>query len=166
MVLLQSILNSSSEHADFVNEHEDLLLSRSEKTSTKPASESQVMFKSPVYSKRHDNCDTTLATEDKKKKSVERAVIEISPGFRQPLRLALETEAAMRKGFVRETSCQFCNLTMLCIRDARFVLCPTCRSISPLNDDEDEQSNDTFGVGLGVLKPRKSRLRQRVSSMA
>jgi len=184
MVLVKTILDSALEHADLVSKYKDPLFralegkkrispSRSETTSAKPVFKSPVMFK-PQMSSLPDcsegrDLGTTLASEGKKGKIVERAVIEITPGFRQPLRLALETEAAMRKGFVRESRCQLCKLTMLCIRDARFVLCPICRSIAPLSDDEEEilvQSNKTFGVGLGVLKRTKSPLRQRAPPMA
>mmetsp|Transcript_6861 Transcript_6861/g.7567 ORF Transcript_6861/g.7567 Transcript_6861/m.7567 type:complete len:180 (-) Transcript_6861:201-740(-) len=92
-----------------------------------------------------------------KKKRLERATVEIFPGFKQPLRLALETENAIRNGFVKDTNCLTCSLTIHCIRDAKYVLCPVCRNLSPLGIDNDPLlSDNTFGVGLGFVKTERS----------
>lgn len=87
--------------------------------------------------------------------------IEIYPGFEQPLRLSVETEAAIRVGFIRSAECCVCTLEINCIQDARFILCPVCHTITPLDDNidassdhlstESEDTECSFGVGLGFV---------------
>ena len=43
--------------------------------------------------------------------------------------------------------CMCCRLTILCIQDARYVLCPNCRVVSPMETVVFEGSDG--GVGLG-----------------
>jgi len=86
--------------------------------------------------------------KQKRRGSIERAVIDVQPGMNQPLRLALETKAALEKGFVRQGICASCEVPMSCIQDAKFMLCPLCRYITAL-DCEDKSA---FGIGLGVVQ--------------
>lgn len=85
--------------------------------------------------------------------------VEIYPGFEQRLRLSAETEEAILTGFVRTSECCVCKLEISCIQDARFVLCPVCRTITPLGDDvladhlyfTPEGTEASFGIGLGFI---------------
>lgn len=44
-------------------------------------------------------------------------------------------------------ACVCCDLTLFCIQDASFVLCPGCRVVSPMDGLEYEGTDG--GVGLG-----------------
>ena len=61
--------------------------------------------------------------------------IEISPGNHQVLRGHKETLRYVRRDAVASATCLFCQDTVFCVNDAALVVCPTCRSISPLGDD-------------------------------
>lgn len=102
---------------------------------------------------RRNSLDNSALTpgrqqQQKRRGSIERAMIDVKPGMNQPLRLALETKAALKKGFVRQGTCVSCEVPMCCIKDAKFMLCPLCRFITAL-DCEDESA---FGIGLGVVQ--------------
>jgi hypothetical protein len=73
--------------------------------------------------------------------------IEVYPGAFMRLRGADETWNAIKYDFYMPCMCICCNLTLFCIQDAIFVLCPACRSVSPL----DGVILDGYdgGVGLG-----------------
>lgn len=84
--------------------------------------------------------------------------IEISPGTRVPLRGAVETWQAVRADFYTPCRCFLCSggddaqgcgdgdaaPPIFCIQDAAYVLCPVCRSVSPLDG-----GTGGHGVGLG-----------------
>lgn len=95
-----------------------------------------------------DNSALATNKNGKRRGSIERALVEIQPGLKQPLRLALETESAIRKGFVRGVGCTSCEVQMFCIKDAKFMLCPLCRVITAVECD----SKAAFGVGLGIVQ--------------
>ena len=73
--------------------------------------------------------------------------IEIEPGVYRELRGAEETWNAVATGQVAECSCVVCNLPLLCIQDAEFVLCPGCKVMSPLFHS---YAGGRGGVGLGL----------------
>lgn len=77
-----------------------------------------------------------------------RSQVELYPGFEQPLRLSSETQSAISCGFTRVTVCMSCTVEVHCIQDAKYLLCPVCQSITPLDDCEESVS---FGVGLGFI---------------
>jgi hypothetical protein len=79
------------------------------------------------------------------------ATIEVSPGEYLRLRGAEETWRAIRVDFCMPSECICCTLTLFCIQDAAFVLCPACRVISPmtLTAGGAFQSSSNGGVGLG-----------------
>lgn len=71
--------------------------------------------------------------------------IEVYPGVFSPLRGANETNRAISLGCFKDTSCFDCMARIRCIQDAEYVLCPTCKVISPLLTEKGH------GVGLGLL---------------
>ena len=77
--------------------------------------------------------------------------IEVAPGEFLPLRGAIETWKAVQCDYYIPSTCFACSDTIFCIQDARFVLCPMCRVVSPIDIENaaDEASCSTFGVGLG-----------------
>eukprot|EP00978_Attheya_sp_CCMP212_P037455 scaffold176631_cov50-Attheya_sp.AAC.2 len=81
-----------------------------------------------------------------------RTDLEISPGEYMPLRGSAETWDALEKGFIQTVNCWGCQCSLDCIRDAQLVICPECRTLSPIpslkSDDSDE--NPVGGVSLGV----------------
>lgn len=74
--------------------------------------------------------------------------IEIAPGITARLRGAKETWAAVEADFHLPTTCICCNLSICCIMDANFVLCPECKVVSPM-DGCSPQGGFEGGVGLG-----------------
>jgi hypothetical protein len=71
--------------------------------------------------------------------------IEISPGFRVRLRGADETWRAVENDFYMPTQCIACSITVFCIQDADYVVCPECRVVSPM----EEPATGSGGCGLG-----------------
>ncbi|GKY97845.1 hypothetical protein MPSEU_000742500 [Mayamaea pseudoterrestris] len=78
-------------------------------------------------------------------------MVEVSPDFWVRLRGADETWAAVEHDFYAPVTCFGCSLELFCIQDADFVLCPTCRVVSPMNGIGGGQrpNGRDGGVGLG-----------------
>ncbi|CAB9526418.1 Receptor-type guanylate cyclase gcy [Seminavis robusta] len=72
--------------------------------------------------------------------------VEIEPGVFRTLRGKDETLHAMECGFMIDLSCMVCTMHVSCIADAEFVLCPVCKSVSPIVNN----TGNGGGVGLGV----------------
>lgn len=75
-----------------------------------------------------------------------QSMIEISPGVHVRLRGADETWKAIEQDYYMPTECLCCQVTIFCIQNAEFVLCPDCRVVSRM---EDSSSQGMGGVGLG-----------------
>lgn len=91
----------------------------------------------PPFTPRDESATTTSST-----------ILELSPGWRVRLRGAKETQAAVEGDFYLPTICHGCQMDILCIRDANYVVCPACHVVSPLDDD----ANMDYchgGLGLG-----------------
>lgn len=77
--------------------------------------------------------------------------IEVQPGVNLPLRGKDETLQAIACNFSLQTICMVCSLELACIADAEYVLCPVCKSISPI----DSNTGNGGGVGLGSTQLAK-----------
>jgi hypothetical protein len=77
--------------------------------------------------------------------AVKCMMIEIAPGEYARLRGADETWKAIKYDFFVPCVCTCCTLTLFCIQDATYVLCPECRVVCPLENN----CGDNGGVGLG-----------------
>lgn len=81
--------------------------------------------------------------------------IEISPGVTARLRGAKETMNAVYHDYYALTECMACNLNLGCIKDACYVLCPDCRTVSSVeangenHNDSSSSLHQDGGVGLG-----------------
>ena len=73
--------------------------------------------------------------------------IDISPGVRARLRGFQETKACIERDFFLPALCYCCTLSLFCIMDANYVVCPACRVVSPLDGGADLAYDG--GVGLG-----------------
>jgi len=86
----------------------------------------------------------------------EPAQVEIFPGVSVVLRNVEETMSAIRNDFFIPATCFGCALDLFCISDAQYIICPTCRVVSPLelpspsSSGEEKQSEQQWGLGLGV----------------
>jgi hypothetical protein len=79
-----------------------------------------------------------------------RSMILVSPGHEARLRGAAETWQAIQQDFYLACVCFDCQATLFCILDAWLVLCPHCRVISPIyQNNGDVATNQDGGVGLG-----------------
>ena len=75
--------------------------------------------------------------------------LEIEKGKLERLRGSKEMMQALNVGYVRQVDCLCCPCHMVCIADAAMVLCPNCRSISPIELSA-HPSMECYGVGLGM----------------
>jgi hypothetical protein len=82
--------------------------------------------------------------------------IEISPGIYARLRGSEETWNAIKCGNSTHTKCFSCELSLICISDAEYVICPACRVVSPIFSEYSGKdlmyphSAVSGGVGLGM----------------
>jgi hypothetical protein len=82
----------------------------------------------------------------------ERSMIEVFPGVDVPLRGSFETQQAIRRNFIVRVNCMDCTLSLCCIRNAEYVLCPLCHCVSPLELSCSNVMEGSFGVGLGFVE--------------
>lgn len=77
-------------------------------------------------------------------------MVEISPGFQVPLRRAQETVKAISVDFYAPITCFACTKDILCIADVSYVICPGCKTVSPVEGETFEgRQLRRFGLGLG-----------------
>ena len=74
-------------------------------------------------------------------------LVEVAPGIRAPLRGSDETWQALQDDFYVPGLCWICDETVFVIQDAAFVLCPDCKTVSPVEGDFIDRL--AAGVGLG-----------------
>jgi hypothetical protein len=84
---------------------------------------------------------------DSKLRGAAHPVIEVAPGVKLRLRGSQETWAAISRDFYVPGLCWGCSETIFVIQDAAYVLCPTCRTVSPM--DGTFENPEVSGVGLG-----------------
>ena len=87
----------------------------------------------------------TISTEDKKSNPNGASQIEIAPGILKPLRGSEETWKAIETGNIVPTVCISCALSLHCLDDAEYVICPACRVVGPV-----ECCLQGFGRGIGL----------------
>lgn len=103
--------------------------------------------------------------------SQEPHMVEIFPGVFESLRGAAETWKAIELDYFMPIECVTCSSDIFCIQDSRYVLCPNCRCVGPMQNDA-----EAIGVGLGftyeqlsswqgdILRNRRQRQSRRNSS--
>jgi hypothetical protein len=74
-------------------------------------------------------------------------VIEVAPGIELRLRGSQETWEAIARDFYLPGLCWECSETTYVIQDAAYLLCPSCRTVSPM--DGTFEHPHVSGVGLG-----------------
>ena len=80
----------------------------------------------------------------------EPTLVEISPGVSEPLRPASETVTAVKHDFYVLVTCFGCSQDNFCIADAKYVICPDCRVVSPVEKGALEgRQLQQHGLGLG-----------------
>ena len=82
----------------------------------------------------------------------EYSLIEVSPGEEMPLRGSRETQFAIEQNYVITSNCMGCTLSLSCVRNSKYVLCPLCHCISPLELSSLRTEGNSFGVGLGFVE--------------
>lgn len=98
----------------------------------------------PVWGNHVDKAEDVGVAPSKEQQPA--MMIEIQPGFSLPLRGADETTRALAVNFIVKLNCMVCTLEIQCIGDAEYILCPVCRSVSPIEGN----SGNNGGVGLGL----------------
>jgi hypothetical protein len=87
-----------------------------------------------------------------------RLEVEVAPGVFLPLHGSQETLSAMQEGQLVSRACFVCTLTIMCVPQASYVLCPDCRVVSPVERSAVPTtmkcgatlSGEVGGVGLGM----------------
>ncbi|CAB9528052.1 expressed unknown protein [Seminavis robusta] len=79
----------------------------------------------------------------------ERTMVEIAPGVSIPLRTSEETLEAIRNDYFVPTTCVACTADLFCIEDARYSVCPCCRTVSQLEAAMADREGQHHGVGMG-----------------
>lgn len=81
----------------------------------------------------------------------QRSQIEVAPGYYVSLCGVLETMYAFQKDCIVHTECTSCSAFLYCIDSASMVLCPTCRSIGPVEANASNRTvTESLGLGLTV----------------
>jgi hypothetical protein len=88
---------------------------------------------------------TSQKRRDTNNVAVKCKMIEVVPGEFMRLRGAHETWTAIQNDFYVPCACICCDLTLFCIQDATYVLCPDCQVVNPLEKIDGYDG----GVGLG-----------------
>jgi len=76
--------------------------------------------------------------------------IEVSQGHYEVVRSAAETWQAVQSNAAEVVSCLYCQKAMAVVADCQYVMCPDCRTISPMPQDDVAASSKQQGVGLGL----------------
>lgn len=81
-------------------------------------------------------------------------LVQIYPGVHVPLRTAQETESAIHRDFYTSAQCLGCDHGMFCIRNASYVICPSCKFVTSLENDSGNGNNNNgvtarHGLGMG-----------------
>jgi hypothetical protein len=87
-------------------------------------------------------------------------LVQIYPDMYVPLRSAEETEAAIVQDNYVTVRCWGCERGMFCIVDAAYVLCPFCKIIGPLDDENDKRRR--HGLGMGFTGKTLTELKQKI----
>jgi hypothetical protein len=92
-----------------------------------------------------------LRRAQSEQQSVEKT-IQVAPGVCIKFRGADETWSCIERDFYMPTMCISCMQELCCIQDADYVICPSCRTVSPMRGMVASTNNNTGhggGVGLG-----------------
>jgi hypothetical protein len=79
----------------------------------------------------------------------ERPMIEVAPGFSLPMCGTAETMQALHLDRIVHVECTSCSVFLACINTAYMLLCPGCRSVSPI-ETVGYNMSPTMGLGLRV----------------
>lgn len=93
---------------------------------------------------------TTPVPKLRKETKWHREIVAVAPGCSFPLCGSKETLHAFQNDRVVHTECTSCESFLYCIDSASKVLCPTCRSISPVETSPSHDEMRRLGLGLTV----------------
>ncbi|CAB9510492.1 expressed unknown protein [Seminavis robusta] len=98
---------------------------------------------------RKSSQKSTMLSDD------QELMVEIFPGVKAPLRRAHETKDAIRNSFYIPVSCLgCCSLDLYAIADVSYYICPICKSIGAVEDEEFHNGRpiERHGLGLGFTR--------------
>lgn len=76
--------------------------------------------------------DYCYSSPEKRSTSWQRTSVEIAPGHYMDLRGAEETAQAIESGRSARVMCFYCGADLQCVSDCELVICPDCRTMSPV----------------------------------
>ena len=114
-----------------------------------PKSSRQFVSEVPTADIRRVAPEHTATTPDESQTPchAQAVMIQIAPGVQVPLRDKEEVRAAVQEDFYLPGLCLGCSATLFVVQDAAFVLCPDCRTVSPMEGDFVDRA--AAGVGSG-----------------
>jgi len=80
--------------------------------------------------------------------SVDRKMVEVTPGHFVPLRGTKETLEAVEMGQMTNTNCVSCDVALVVHAAASLVICPDCEMIAPLERGDTDDEITSLGLGL------------------
>ena len=121
-----------------------------------PSYDTLLAEKHAAYGPHSDPLQPPSSSSSSKGGGKDETMVELGPGMFARLRGANETWKCIENDFHVPVVCYACSLDLCCIQDASYVLCPSCRTVSPVEQvgsghfavDHRPGSNDG-GVGLG-----------------
>ncbi|CAB9526331.1 expressed unknown protein [Seminavis robusta] len=119
------------------------------KLSTTGATKSQ--HRPVTTSRSRDNSFT------KNNRNTTTTFIEIEPGVQAELRKTEETLQAVSNNQFLAASCLSCHLDLYCMADAKYMICPVCRVMSPVLSNN---SGSGHGVALGFTPATLQEMKQ------
>lgn len=123
----------SSSHTDSSWPSDDLWI-RSNKAATEPEPDTRYNNNAYTYTSYKPTKETASNT------------IEVAPGQFVRLRGAEESWKAIQVDFIMPCECVCCQTTLFCIEDAEYCLCPTCKTVLPM----DGAKGGGVGLGFGL----------------
>lgn len=120
-----------------------------ERQQNSPKSSTQFVSEVPTADIRRVDSEQTTTTsgESQTPCHAQAEMIQIAPGVEVPLRDKEEARAAVQEDFYLPGLCLGCSTTLFVVQDAAFVLCPDCRTVSPMEGDFVDRA--AAGVGFG-----------------
>jgi hypothetical protein len=103
---------------------------------------------SGVSSRRSRTSCTDHLVPQPRQEQWHRTMVDVMPGYSVPMAGTQETMHALDRDHCTDTACVQCETFLYCIDSANMVLCPLCRSISPVSSTG--AHSETLGLGLTV----------------
>ncbi|CAB9522422.1 expressed unknown protein [Seminavis robusta] len=108
----------------------------------------------PTRQQQQQEQQPTLLDTSEAREQIE--YIDIAPGVRAALRSAKETKAAIVNDYYVPKICFGCSLDLFCIQDVEYFVCPVCKVVNPMGENEGVRNQEDFAPATESIKRKKS----------